>query len=201
MKLEKSIINNNIKITRDELNEQLLNKQIKDFYVVAFERRKVPLTNAEFADLKKDYNVNGNHSDQEFKKQLEIVSKDENFEQIYRSVLGLFAQIRYRGVVTLIGDYLYDIVNAEFVDLKRNQIIHYENLSEYYNDTSARIIMVDPTEYPILKSPLAVLDIDNSEPLEDYEKTTLQNVKSNDLTKELMNEFIKQNKTRKRTLN
>ena len=78
--------------------------------------------------------------------------------------------------------------NTKFIDLKRNKIICYDNLTNYYNEKNTRIKVFTKNEINELKSDTALLDIDDVSIINSYEKSHLNQKNSDDLTANFISE-------------
>ncbi len=91
-------------------------------------------------------------------------------------------------ILTMIDDQIYDIGNIEFVDAKRDKIIHYDNLTNYYDETNARLRFFTKEE-PRLKQKTVLVDVDDESMISLYEKTHVEREESEDLTGKFISEF------------
>ncbi len=92
------------------------------------------------------------------------------------------ASIRHMAIITMVDDEVYDIANVEFVDLKRNKIVHYDNFANYYDETNARIRFFTPEEEPQLKQKTVLVDVDDESFVYAYEKDHVNQKENEDLT-------------------
>lgn len=106
------------------------------------------------------------------------------------NLLYSISQIRCSAVLTMVDDEVYDIANMEFIDLKRKKIIHYDNLTNYYDETNARIKLVVPGEAPKLqlKQETVLLEVDDESLFYAYEKDHVNQEESKDLTSDFLAE-------------
>ena len=96
--------------------------------------------------------------------------------------------------IYVIGGYnsnkceVYDIANHVFVDLKRNKIVHYDNIVNYYNNSNARLRLVTPgetselEEVAYLKHAAVYLDLDDFSNFDNYKQVHINQDESEDLT-------------------
>lgn len=76
---------------------------------------------------------------------------------------------RWAAVLTMLDDAtIYDVANRKIIDIKRVKIIHYDNLTNYYDETNARIKLYSPKDYPQLKEEIVSIDVDDEKILDDY---------------------------------
>ena len=60
----------------------------------------------------------------------------------------------------IIDDDVYDIGSAKFEDLKRDKIIHFDNLTTLYDESNARVRYFTPEEEPQLTQRTVLVDVD-----------------------------------------
>lgn len=192
------------KYSQEEINQILLTKQLNEFYLVIIENRpdKI-LTDEEYEEIiKGDIKYFGDNKESA-EKLISKVKKDERLgEGIADEVIKLaysLAQIRHMSIITMIDDEAYNIMGAKFEDLKRNKIIHYENLTNYYDDTSARIKVFTPKDEPLLKEDTTLLDLDDDSLVFAYEENHIHQEESEDLTSEFFTEYNSGQHTLKKT--
>lgn len=185
--------------SQEELNQILLYKKIDDFYVVIIENRKGILSDEEYKKIIEGDSVYTGASKEEIDSISRRLQDNKKLERISSELMKMlygFAQIRYMGILTTIGDELYDIANAEFVDLKRKKIIYYENLSNYYDKINARTKLFTPQEEPQLKENKVLLDVDDPSKIYAFESDHINQKESKDLTRD----FIRETKNNQHTL-
>ena len=113
-------------------------------------------------------------------------------------VMYSLAQVRHMAILTIIGDDVYDIGSAKFEDLKREKIIHYDNLANYYNETNARIRFFTPEEEPQLQQRTVLIDVDDESIVQAYEIAHIDQEESKDLTNSFFDEVKRKPYTLKR---
>ena len=175
----------NKKYTQEELNQILLSKPLNEFYLAIIENRQELLTDEEYDEItKKEKIIYGDNKDEVealFKK-IETDKQTKDFSSNLIKLVYSLAQIRHMAILTTIGDDVYDIGSAKFEDLKRNKIIHYDNLTNYYNETNARIKLFTKEEEPLLTQDTALLDVDDESIALAYENSHIRQEESKDLT-------------------
>ena len=186
----------NKKYTQEELNQILLSKPLNEFYLAIIENRQELLTDEEYDEItKKEKIIYGDNKDEVealFKK-IETDKQTKDFSSNLIKLVYSLAQIRHMAILTTIGDDVYDIGSAKFEDLKRNKIIHYDNLTNYYNETNARIKIFTPEEEPQLQQKTVLVDVDDESIIQAYENSHIYQEESEDLTNSFFDE------TRKKT--
>lgn len=119
------------------------------------------------------------------------IKTDENlkkYEVALMKAIFSVGHLRHLALLTPIDDEFYDIANSEFVDLKRNKIIHYDNLTLLYNDSNARIKYFTKEEEPQLPHNMVLLDIDDESIIKGYEDKYINQEDSEDFTKQFIDE-------------
>ena len=191
----------NKKYTQEELNQILLSKPLNEFYLAIIENRQELLTDEEYDEItKKEKIIYGDNKDEVealFKK-IETDKQTKDFSSNLIKLVYSLAQIRHMAILTTIGDDVYDIGSAKFEDLKRNKIIHYDNLTNYYNETNARIKIFTPEEEPQLQQKTVLVDVDDESIIQAYENSHIYQEESEDLTNSFFDETRKKTYTLKR---
>lgn len=191
----------NKKYTQEELNQILLSKPLNEFYLAIIENRQELLTDEEYDEItKKEKIIYGDNKDEVealFKK-IETDKQTKDFSSNLMKLVYSLAQIRHMAILTTIGDDVYDIGSAKFEDLKRNKIIHYDNLTNYYNETNARIKIFTPEEEPQLQQKTVLVDVDDESIIQAYENSHIYQEESEDLTNSFFDETRKKTYTLKR---
>ncbi|HIR48794.1 MAG TPA: hypothetical protein IAB35_02325 [Candidatus Faecimonas gallistercoris] len=190
----------NKKYTQEELNQILLSKPLNEFYLAIIENRQELLTDEEYDEItKKEKIIYGDNKDEVealFKK-IETDKQTKDFSSNLIKLVYSLAQIRHMAILTTIGDDVYDIGSAKFEDLKRNKIIHYDNLTNYYNETNARIKIFTPEEEPQLQQKTVLVDVDDESIIQAYENSHIYQEESEDLTNSFFDETRKKTYTLK----
>ncbi len=172
--------------SQEELNQILLYKKIEDFFIAIVENRKGILSDKEYEKIIGSDNIVYTGASKEEVENISRRFQDNNISENITSklmkMLYGFSQIRRMSILTTIGDELYDIANAEFVDLKRNKIIFYDSLTNYCDKTNARTKLFTPNEEPQLKENLVLLDVDDPTKIQAFEKEHINQKGSKDLT-------------------
>ena len=191
----------NKQYSQDELNQILLAKPLNEFYLAIIENKQELLTDEEYNEItKRDKTIYGDNKDEIgclFKK-IQIDEHSKDFAPDLMKVMYSLAQIRHMAILTIIGDDIYDIGNAKFEDLKRNKIIYYDNLTNYYDETNARIKLFTKEEEPQLTQKTALLDVDDETVIYEYESSHLNQKENEDLTKAFFDEIKGKTYTLKR---
>jgi len=181
--------------TQSEINQIMLSKKLDDFYLAIIENRQQVLTDEEYEEIKKrEMVITGDSKGIEglFNK----FKTNKNFKKIVpeltKFLYGL-SQIRYMAILTMIDGEVYDAVNSKFISLNRNKIIHFDKLTNYYNENNARVKIFTPQEAPQLKYARALIDVDDESIVQTYEKDHINQEESLDLTSNFFIEFKEKN--------
>ena len=97
-------------------------------------------------------------------------------------VMYSLSQVRHLAILTMIGDDVYDIGSPRFEDLKRNKIIHFDNLTTLYDESNARVRYFTPEEDPGLTQRTVLIDVDDESIIQSYENAHIHQKESKDLT-------------------
>lgn len=189
--------------SQEELNQILLSKSLNEFYLAVIENREEILTDEEYEKItRRNDNVYTAAPKENIDSLFEQFEENENLKKFASDLMKMLyslARIRHMAILTMIDDEVYDVSNIEFVDLKSNQIIHYDNFTNYYDETTARIKFFTPEEEPQLqlKQKTALMDVDDDEAnIFAYEKAHINQEESEDLT----NSFFAEVKGKSNTL-
>lgn len=189
------------KYSQEELNQILLSKPLNEFYLAIIENRQELLTNEEYDEItKREKTIHGDNKcevEDLFKK----IQTDKHLKDFYPDLMRVMyslAQVRHMAILTIIGDDVYDIGSAKFEDLKREKIIHYDNLANYYNETNARIRFFTPEEEPQLQQRTVLIDVDDESIVQAYEIAHIDQEESKDLTNSFFDEVKRKPYTLKR---
>ena len=178
--------------SQEELNQILLSKPLNEFYLAVIENRGDFLSDEEYEKItRRDDNVYTGASKEEIDSLFNYIQEDEKLKEYvpdFMKTVYSLAQVRYIAVLTIINDDVYDIANSEFVDLKRNKIVHYDNFVNYYDETNARIKFFTLDEEPQLKQKTVLVDVDDISIAYTYEQAHINQEESEDLTSSLFAE-------------
>lgn len=180
------------KYTQEEINKILLSKNLSEFYFAIIEKRKGILSDEEYEDMLKgditfQYGDNKKEIDDLYNKfQKNNCLKD--FIPDLSKILYSIAEVRYLALLTVIGDDVYNACHAKFVDLKRDKIIRFDNLTDFYNETNSRLKYFTPEEDIRLTEKTVLFDVDDTSNFEFYNRKYIQQKENEDLTKDFLNE-------------
>ncbi len=184
--------------SQEDINQILLTKKIEDFNLAIIEHRKDILTNEEYEKITgSDITYTGVSKEEidSISKKYQDNEKLKNRASDFMRLIYSLGRIRRMVLLTTIGDEVYDILNSEFVDLKRNKIICYENLTNYYDDTNARTKLFTPEEEPQLKEKLVLLDADDPSRIQGFETNHINQKENKDLTRSFLSN-LRENQNR-----
>ena len=179
------------KYSQEELDQILLSKKLNEFYLAIIEHRLELLTDEEYEEIsridKTFYGDNKDEAEDLFKK-FETDERLKDFAPVLMRIMYSLAQVRHLAVLTMIGDDVYNIGSAKFEDLKRNKIIHFDNLTNFYDESNARVRYFTPEEEPQLTQRTVLLDIDDESIVQSYENAHIHQETSEDLTSDFFTE-------------
>ena len=180
------------KYSQEELDQILLSKKLNEFYLAIIENRQEEmLSDEEYEKISNGNNVYYGDNKDEVDDLFNKIQTEEHLKgfapELMKFVYSL-AQIRHMAILTIIDDEVYDIASAKFEDLIRNKVIHYDNLSNYYNETNARVRYFTPEEEPQLTQKTVLLDLDDESIVYEYENAHAHQDSSEDLTNDFFTE-------------
>jgi hypothetical protein len=179
------------KYLQEELDQILLSKKLNEFYLAIIENRQELLTDEEYDDItKRNKSIYGDNKE-EVEDLFEKVQTDEclkSFAPDLMRIMYSLAQVRRLAIITMIDDDVYDIGSARFEDLKRNKIVHFDNLTTLYNESNARVRYFTPEEEPQLTQKTVLVDVDDESIIQAYENEHICQKESDDLTSNFFDE-------------
>lgn len=179
------------KYSQEELDQILLSKKLNEFYLAIIEHRLELLTDEEYEEISRiDITFYGDNKDEaeDLFKKVETDERLKDFAPVLMRIMYNLAQVRHLAVLTMIGDDVYNIGSAKFEDLKRNKIIHFDNLTNFYDESNARVRYFTPEEEPQLTQRTVLLDIDDESIVQSYENAHIHQETSEDLTSDFFAE-------------
>ena len=189
------------KYSQEELDQILLSKKLNEFYLAIIENRQKLLTDEEYKEIvRRNITIYGNNKE-EVEDLLKKVQTDEclkYFTPDLMKIMFSLAQIRHLAILTMIDDDVYDIGSAKFEDLKRNKIIHFDNLTTLYDESNARVRYFTPEEEPQLTLRTVLVDVYDESIIQAYENKHIYQKESEDLTSNFFNEVKGKTYTLKR---
>ena len=180
------------KYSQEELNQILLSKKLNEFYLAIIENRQELLTDEEYDEIvKRDKVIYGNNKEEveALFKEIQEAEDLKKFASGLMKVMYSLAKVRYLAILTVIDDDVYDIANRKFENLKRNKIVHFDNLTSLYNETNARIRYFTPEEASQLTQRTVMIDVDDISLVQTYEDTHVYQEESEDLTGNFFDEI------------
>ena len=172
------------KYSQDEINNILMSKKLDDFYLAIVENKGELLTDEEYKEIK-EKEISYDNSKEMVDDLINTINSDKDlkdYTEELMKVLFSVSQIRNSAILTIIDDQIYDIANIKFIDLNRNKIIHYDNLSNYYTNKNARVKIFSKEEIPGLNENTALIDVDSEENIHSYENSYMKQNENDDLT-------------------
>ena len=181
----------NKKYSQEELDQILLSKKLNEFYLAIIENRQELLTDEEYEEISRRnkiiYGDNKDEAEDLFKK-VETDERLKDFAPDLMRVIFSLAQVRHLAILTMIDDDVYDIGSAKFENLKRNKIVHFDNLTTLYNESNARVRYFTPEEEPRLTQRTVLVDVDDESIIQAYENEHIHKEESEDLTSDFFTE-------------
>ena len=173
------------KYSQEELDQILLSKKLNEFYLAIIENRQELLSDEEYEEIVRRNKTIYGANKEEVEDLINKVQTDEhlkNFAPDLIRIMYSLAQVRHLAILTMIDDDVYDIGSAKFEDLKRNKIIHFDNLTTLYDESNARIRYFTPEEEPQLTQRTVLVDVNDESIIQEYENTNINQEESEDLT-------------------
>ena len=178
--------------SQEEINQILLSKTLNEFYLAVIENRGELLTDDEYEKLTRRSDIVYTDATKEdidsLSKIFQANEKLKGFAPDLMKMVYSLARIRHIGILTMIDDEVYDIANVEFVDLKRNKIDHYDNFTNYYDETNARLRFFTPEEGPNIKQNTVLVDVDDLTAYLAYQNNHVNQEYAEDLTSKFLSE-------------
>lgn len=182
----------NKKYSQEELDQILLSKKLNEFYLAIIENRQELLTDEEYEEISRRnkiiYGDNKDEAEDLFKK-VETDERLKDFAPDLMRVIFSLAQVRHLAILTMIDADVYDIGSAKFENLKRNKIVHFDNLTTLYNESNARVRYFTPEEEPQLTQKTVLVDVDDESIIQAYENEHIHQEESEDLTSDYFTEI------------
>lgn len=179
------------KYSQEELDQILLSKKLNEFYLAIIENRQELLTDEEYEEIsRRDKTIYGDNKD-EVEDLFKKVETDERLKGLAPDLMRVMfslAQVRHLAILTIIDDDVYDIGSAKFEDLKRDKIIHFDNLTTLYDESNARVRYFTPEEEPQLTQRTVLVDVDDESIIQAYENAYIHQEESEDLTSNFFTE-------------
>lgn len=181
--------------SQEEINEILLSKPLDEFYFATLENKKCSLTDGELLKIASSSEMICCDELDEYQKQelcdklLMVRRKNKVAAQLVRMMLGKFVTFRKITLITMIDNNIYDINNQQFLNLHREMIINYENVSNYFNESNATLRIVKPSELPKLKQDTVLLDYcSETDFFVEYKSKHINQLSNEDLTGNFIDE-------------
>lgn len=169
--------------SQNDLNSILLSKLVSDFYIVALRKKTLEKSDMEILDQSRLDNQVADDV-------LSTLKKNRDFANLLMKINAM--SIRSSGVVTLVNDQVYDIANCEFVDLNREEIIYYLNLTNVLDESEVKLSIFTPNDFPSLKENTALLDVIDENAMNNLNNALelcRKNADDSDLTEQFLNEL------------
>ena len=190
--------------SQEEINEILLSKSLDEFYMAIVQKKDNPSD--------KTYPIySPSLLDEESKEMMNRVNEAEkqiaNYEangMLKDMVEGMLAnlkdfmwataKLKAEMIITMIEDQVYSLSTRSFLDLDSWEILHYEPVTNYYDDTNVRIKICTPEEDPNLCEDCVVLDGDDDSYYNQYGDEMLARRDLSDVTEDFLREVSQKKK-------
>ena len=169
-----------------------LSKKLNEFYLAIIENRQELLSDEEYEEIvKKDKTIYGDKKEgvKDLINKVQTNEHLKNFAPDLMRVILSLAQVRHLAILTMVDDDVYDIGSAKFENLKRNKIVHFDNLTTLYNESNARVRDFTPEEEPKLTQGTVLVDVDDESIIKAYENEHIHQEESEDLTSDFFTEI------------
>lgn len=186
--------------SQEEINEILLSKSLDEFYMAIVQKKDNPSDET--------YSIySPSLLDEESKETMNRVNEAEKLAADYdasgmlagilstlKDFMWSTAKLKAEMIITMIGDQLYSLSERSFLDLNSWEILHYEPVTNYYDDTNVRIKICTPEEDPNLCEDCVVLDGDDDSYYNQYGDEMLARRDLSDVTEDFLREVSQKKK-------
>lgn len=186
--------------SQEEINEILLSKSLDEFYMAIVQKKDNPSDET--------YPIySPSLLDKESKEMMNRVNEAEKLAADYdasgmlagilstlKDFMWSTAKLKAEMIITMIGDQLYSLSERSFLDLNSWEILHYEPVTNYYDDTNVRIKICTPEEDPNLCEDCVVLDGDDDSYYNQYGDEMLARRDLSDVTEDFLREVSQKKK-------
>lgn len=186
--------------SQEEINEILLSKSLDEFYMAIVQKKDNPSDET--------YPIySPSLLDEESKEMMNRVNEAEKLAADYdasgmlagilstlKDFMWSTAKLKAEMIITMIGDQLYSLSERSFLDLNSWEILHYEPVTNYYDDTNVRIKICTPEEDPNLCEDCVVLDGDDASYYNQYGDEMLARRDLSDVTADFLREVSQKKK-------
>lgn len=186
--------------SQEEINEILLSKSLDEFYMAIVQKKDNPSDET--------YPIySPSLLDKESKEMMNRVNEAEKLAADYdasgmlagilstlKDFMWSTAKLKAEMIITMIGDQLYSLSERSFLDLNSWEILHYEPVTNYYDDTNVRIKICTPEEDPNLCEDCVVLDGDDDSYYNQYGDEMLARRDLSDVTADFLREVSQKKK-------
>lgn len=190
--------------SQEEINEILLSKSLDEFYMAIVQKKDNPSDETypiyspslldeeskemmiqvyEAEELIADYEANGMLKDM-----VEVLLANlENF--IWNK-----AKLKGKMLITMVGDQVYSVTGRSFLNLDGWEILHYEPVINYYDDTNACIKICTSEDDPRLHEDCAILAVKDASYYNQYGDEMLARRDLSDVTEDFLREVSQKKK-------
>ena len=196
--------------SKKEVDKILLEKPLSDYYFAVLENRgcalrdeeyerivgsETPIFHSDFSSKEVDdffgclFQYDDRLKSVFFGSLLDNKTPQEGVDDALKYLSSIGVQIRRPAILTVVDNRVYNICNQRFVDLGREMIICYDNLTNYYDESNARLRYFSYDENKELSEATVLLVVDDPEIIYAWEDTHVSQEESSDLSKDFLDQF------------
>lgn len=194
--------------SQEEINEILLSKSLDEFYMAIVQKKDNPSDET--------YPIySPSLLDEESKEMMNRVNEAEKLAADYDAsgmlagmlkdmVEGMLANLKNfiwdkaklkgKMLITMVGDQVYSVTGRSFLNLDGWDILHYEPVTNYYDDTNACIKICTPEDDPRLHEDCVTLAVKDASYYNQYGDEMLARRDLSDVTADFLREVSQKKK-------
>ena len=186
--------------SQEEINEILLSKSLDELYMAIVQKKDnpsdetYPIYSPSLLDEESKEMMNRVNEAEKQIADYEANGMLEGILSTLKDFMWSTAKLKAEMIITMIGDQLYSLSERSFLDLNSWEILHYEPVTNYYDDTNVRIKICTPEEDPNLCEDCVVLDGDDDSYYNQYGDEMLARRDLSDVTEDFLREVSQKKK-------
>lgn len=194
--------------SQEEINEILLSKSLDELYMAIVQKKDNPsdetypiyspsLLDEESKEMMNRVNeAEKQIADYEANGMLEGMLKDmvEGMLANLKNFIWDKAKLKDKMLITMVGDQVYSVTGRSFLDLDSWEILHYEPVTNYYDDTNACIKICTSEDDPRLHEDCATLAVKDASYYNQYGDEMLARRDLSDVTEDFLREVSQKKK-------
>ena len=194
--------------SQEEINEILLSKSLDELYMAIVQKKDNPsdetypiyspsLLDEESKEMMNRVNeAEKQIADYEANGMLEGMLKDmvEGMLANLKNFIWDKAKLKGKMLITMVGDQVYSVTGRSFLDLDSWEILHYEPVTNYYDDTNACIKICTSEDDPRLHEDCATLAVKDASYYNQYGDEMLARRDLSDVTEDFLREVSQKKK-------